>query len=374
MKKLEYQVRFTTPAFLGNAEQVGQWRTPPFKALLRQWWRIRNAKQCQYDYQSLREKEGELFGNAWLKPQNGSSRFRKSRVTLRLDKCKWSEGKLSSEQWPTDFERVATTRDGKSRVRADVYLGYGAVCPANRTQGRSISLRGKAINTNDCAVISLFPGEVANSLQDELQLIAWFGTIGSRARNGWGSLRLKPHEEARPLIDIPQAGNPLLASICREWTDCLGLDWPHALGSESSDPLVWITRKYDTWCEIMGCLANVRVAVRQVAKEFKEFGRNGIGGIHLLGYPAGSAWPLPPPVKRLATQLRFKVVQTDEGLVGVVAHFPCAFPGALMQKLEHEQKTWIKQNEETVWESIHKHLNACSRVRRLSQASQRTTT
>ncbi len=40
MQKLTYEVRFTTPAFLGNAEQKGQWRTPPFKALLRQWWRV----------------------------------------------------------------------------------------------------------------------------------------------------------------------------------------------------------------------------------------------------------------------------------------------------------------------------------------------
>ena len=40
MNKLEYQVRFLTPAFLGNAEQGGQWRTPPFKALLRHWWRV----------------------------------------------------------------------------------------------------------------------------------------------------------------------------------------------------------------------------------------------------------------------------------------------------------------------------------------------
>ncbi len=43
MKKLEYQVAFTTPAFLGNADQQAQWRTPPFKALLRQWWRVVHA-------------------------------------------------------------------------------------------------------------------------------------------------------------------------------------------------------------------------------------------------------------------------------------------------------------------------------------------
>jgi CRISPR-associated protein Cmr1 len=38
MVKQTYTVRFVTPAFLGNVEQQGQWRTPPFKALLRQWW------------------------------------------------------------------------------------------------------------------------------------------------------------------------------------------------------------------------------------------------------------------------------------------------------------------------------------------------
>lgn len=30
MKKLEYRVSFTTPAFLGNAEQQAQWRTAHF--------------------------------------------------------------------------------------------------------------------------------------------------------------------------------------------------------------------------------------------------------------------------------------------------------------------------------------------------------
>jgi hypothetical protein len=33
MLKLEYEVRFVTPAFLGNADQNGQWRTPQSLAL-----------------------------------------------------------------------------------------------------------------------------------------------------------------------------------------------------------------------------------------------------------------------------------------------------------------------------------------------------
>jgi CRISPR-associated protein Cmr1 len=33
MIKKEFTVRFNTPAFLGDAEQTGAWRTPPFKSI-----------------------------------------------------------------------------------------------------------------------------------------------------------------------------------------------------------------------------------------------------------------------------------------------------------------------------------------------------
>lgn len=37
MQKLTYRVSFVTPAFLGNAEQTGQWRVPPFKGGTYEW-------------------------------------------------------------------------------------------------------------------------------------------------------------------------------------------------------------------------------------------------------------------------------------------------------------------------------------------------
>ena len=43
MLTLHYTLSFNTPAFLGNAEQQAQWRTPPIKALIRQWWRVVKA-------------------------------------------------------------------------------------------------------------------------------------------------------------------------------------------------------------------------------------------------------------------------------------------------------------------------------------------
>ncbi|MCX7673545.1 MAG: hypothetical protein N2Z63_08105, partial [Thiobacillaceae bacterium] len=94
MKTLEYTVRFNTPAFLGNAEQQGQWRTPPFKAQLRQWWRVAYAADHGFriTVADMRCEEGLLFGNAWL-----DKAFCKSLVQLRLDR--WDTGKLSKKVW-----------------------------------------------------------------------------------------------------------------------------------------------------------------------------------------------------------------------------------------------------------------------------------
>ncbi|MGQ0658983.1 MAG: hypothetical protein ACT4NU_13010 [Chromatiales bacterium] len=62
MRKLEYQVTFTIPAFLGNAGQQAQWRTPPFRTLLWRWWRVKVTAECNSSTQELRENQREPFG------------------------------------------------------------------------------------------------------------------------------------------------------------------------------------------------------------------------------------------------------------------------------------------------------------------------
>lgn len=66
MKQLNYTLSFTTPAFLGNAEQQAQWRTPPIKALIRQWWRVVKAPKLDrpFNVNDLRAAENALFGAA----------------------------------------------------------------------------------------------------------------------------------------------------------------------------------------------------------------------------------------------------------------------------------------------------------------------
>ena len=362
-----YAVRFTTPAFLGDADQNGYWRTPPFKALLREWWRIAVAKEYGYDHRRLREAEGRLFGNAWLEPKNKQSQFCRSQVVLRLDS--WESGKLVSAAWPGGpMESVVTTCDGKGCVRADVYMGYGPVIPPSRKENRpNIVIRNaiKPTSSDDPApqLHIGFKPDQKTEINNALQLMQWFGAMGSRSRNGWGSLALEAISGTPTLSLAPPANDPLIVQISRSWQECLKNEWPHALGTEAGTPLIWTTEPKTNWREAMGCLANVKVEVRQAAKNLA--GPDGIGGIHFLGYPAGGKWEIRKLGKeaRLASQLRFKAIQTPKGWIGIVFHVPCRFPDVLRLNLSEMQRNWIAQNEQQVWRTIHDTLRRSRRLR-----------
>ena len=371
MQELSYIVSFTTPAFLGNAEQQAQWRTPPFKALLRQWWRVAAASQFNYNHQQLREAEGRLFGHAWLendRDEKGKKvAARKSLITMRLEP--WDIGKQHSSDWPGGrMDEVITTKDGKGRVRADVYLGFGAVLPPSKKEGRnSIELRGMAIKSGEQATFRLrTPDEHKDSIQSALILAHLFGALGSRSRNGWGSLSL-----SNAALDIAT-----LEPYARPLTSCLKLDWPHALGKDTTGLLIWVTEAKQDWRAVMSALAHIKIGIRIEAKKYRD--RGGIGGAHLLGYPAGKTWTLREFSKgipnrddqeaRLAAQVRFKVLQTPQGLVGIVYHLPAKLPDALMARLNPSQRAWVDANELKIWQSIHRYLDNNSKIQRAGDA------
>ena len=87
-----YTLHFATPAFLGNAEQSGQWRTPPIKALLRQWWRVAYAagQPGAVNVSAMREAEGRLFGSA--SHNGGRPRPRRYSLSVGLSGQRFVDG------------------------------------------------------------------------------------------------------------------------------------------------------------------------------------------------------------------------------------------------------------------------------------------
>lgn len=366
MKTVKHTLCFLTPAFLGDAHQNGRWRTPPIKHELRHWWRVAYAADHGFhvNVAEMRREEGLLFGNAWLEGE-----FCKSQVRIRLSR--WDEGRL--RQWHQDTGVIhpeVKNREGNLMpVGSTLYLGYGPLV-FDRDNRRTALKGNAAIQAQEAATLAIAcPESAALRLEHALWLMDRFGTLGGRARNGWGSYHLLP---SPPGTGEGGEGLPL-----RDWRECLNLDWPHAIGQDEKGPLIWQTKPHDDWKSLMRTLAIVKIGLRtqfrlfldQKAGDRQVYKRGQPAGIdhgkpqdrHWLAYPVTHHSVAPWDKEkinnktvqlnlRLPNQLRFKARQTADGkLVGVIFHMPHLPPPAF-----NPDRAAI----ERVWRCVHEFLSA----------------
>jgi CRISPR-associated protein Cmr1 len=350
MQELSYQISFNTPAFLGNVDQQAQWRTPPIKALIRQWWRVVVAQDTALDVAALRRAEARLFGTA---SDNGALRSQQSQLRIRLDN--WADGMM--RQWPGDEPREGHPEVG--RVGTELYLGYGpldydkATRQAKLNTSRSSGVQRTAIDGKSRAGLRLrLPAVATAELQAALQLVQWFGTLGSRSRNAWGSLHLDARDGAALQPLSVAALNPWL----RPWRQCLKLDWPHAIGCDDRGPLVWRTPERATWREVMRDLARIKIAFRTQAAPFPDERPGALRSRHLIAYPVTNHDVQLPGWGRngrLPNQLRFKLQRTGSNrLRGVIVHLPCHLPPPLAAGVQGRLP-----DELSLWQDVHRVLD-----------------
>ncbi|PJF46145.1 MAG: hypothetical protein CUN48_15290, partial [Candidatus Thermofonsia Clade 3 bacterium] len=176
--------------------------------------------------------------------------------------------------------------------------------------------------------------------------------LGGRSRNGWGSYELLPAPEGGSGAERKRL--PL-----RLWSDCLALDWPHAIGQDEKGPLIWKTAEHDDWKSLMRTLAIVKIGLRTQLRFTTGRGAPHPEERHWLAYPVTNHDVRTWNALRLPNQLRFKVRRTEGGkLIGVIFHMPHLPPAAFAPN-----RTAI----EKVWECVHQFLNALMQV-----ADQRT--
>ena len=345
MQTLRYLLAFQTPAFLGNASQQAQWRTPPIKALLRQWWRVAVAQELGYDVARLRQREAALFGTA---ADEGDSR--QSRIRIRLSH--WDEGKL--KDWPR--HATVTHQEVSAPVGSDLYLGFGPL--EYNKASRSTALKNNAaIQAGASATLSLaFPQENAAHIQTALRLMDRYGTLGGRSRNGWGSFSLLPADAQTAAFE----GEPATRTT-HNWQQALQLDWPHALGSDARGLLAWQTRPFDNWPGLMQELARLKIGLRTQFVLPKARPDGQIHQRHWLAYPVThhsvSAWG---GNARLPNSLRLKVRPAPgnpQQVVGVVFHMPCLPPQSFGPNV---------QAITAVWQKVHGFLDASQHLTRIA--------
>lgn len=348
MIKHTYRLQLATPAFLGDADQRGTWRTPPLKALIREWWRIAVAPDVGYDVDVLKAREKALFGTAADDSREGNQ---KSRIRLALQH--WNEGKMHEHQ-PLAMVRHDEVQRTKYQVEPLNYLGYG---PIDRGRLKN----GAAIQANEVNWLKLvFPDANAKEIVLALSLANWFGTIGGRGRNGWGSLEWRAQDDSTPALASMTLAILERTDCVRPLARCLDLDWPHAIGVDNKGPLVWQSmQRYGDWGKAMRFLAQTKIGFR-VALGF-------VGGQvhrepqrrHVLAYPVTShkvaGWE-GANKGRLANTLRFKLhTESDGTLRALIYHTPCK------PTLPHQGIDLLD-----TWREVHSLLDANAQLTRLA--------
>lgn len=267
------------------------------------------------------------------------------------------------KEWHAD-NAISHQETDVPKIGAELYLGFG---PLTRGDTGKKTNNGKPIKDTIFAPIRddpekrkrtaiddkvkttlrlMFPSDYEAELCATLQLIAWFGTVGSRSRNGWGALQID-HNHLKSLTRSD------LERLCvtRQLSECLGEEWPHAVGKDDNGPLVWKTKVTGDWRAIMKELARIKIAFRtQPRLSLNGVLQGQFAPRHLLAYPVthhlvnGTGWG---GQGRLANQIRFKLAKTNNGqLEGVIVHLPCALPSemaaAVGGKAAHGEqiKTW----------------------------------
>lgn len=338
MLKREFKICLNAPAFLGDAEQKGVWRTPPIKAMLREWWRVAAAPEQGYRHERLRQIEGELFGNAWLEND-----FSKSLVRMALEH--WKAGTLTQHTPLSKVPHPEAERAGKM-VEPLNYLGYG---PIDKGQFKN----GTALQANETNTLSLaYPDDPAHNIPQALQLIDWFGNLGGRSRNGWGSLSLSGQSALT-------WQHTTLTGVLRPLADCLKLDWPHAIGQDNHGPLIWESGAvFNDWQAAMKFLAQTKIGFRTHLGFTTGKGSSQIEDRHIVAYPVTDhdvrAWG---GQARLANQLRFKLFRDTDGKLRTrIYHTPHACP--LPTPMSAAQQA-------AVWQTVHRWLDQQATLTRL---------
>lgn len=357
MIKTTYHLQLASPAFLGDADQRGVWRTPPLKALIREWWRVAVAPTVGYNTHALKARETGLFGTA---ADEAGGDNRQSRIRLAL--AHWHEGRC--KDWPAGESRVThpevkDRNTGRTRpVGSELYLGYG---PLVFEQGSTrLKKNNAALQAGEDNQLKLaLPETERSELQCAITLAHWFGTIGGRSRNAWGSLLWRAESDTTEIQKISRAA--LEATGCTRALDgCLALDWPHAIGTDKKGVLVWRSNEtFSDWRAAMKFFAQTKIDFRTqfVFTTGKSSPR--VEDRHVLAYPVTNhsvgQWG---NNARLANTLRFKLhLEPDGRLRALIYHTPCkptpALPTGNVNLLD-------------TWQQVHRLLDAHPQLARLA--------
>jgi CRISPR-associated protein Cmr1 len=299
-----------------------------------------------------------LFGHAWL--DNGSWAMR-SRVRIRLEH--FNTGTLEKDKWQFNEKKVKHPEVGFG-VGSDLYLGFGPLLYSK--ENKRTELKQKAIKAEEKnSLILIYPKQNEETFKQIMQLIHWFGTLGGRSRNGWGSIAVKAvnltssgitpslhlENEAQD-YSILLSGKANLIAFQRPLKSCLTEEWPHAIGEDEKGVLIWKTEACNTWMQVMRQLAEIKIGYRTSLSVISSFDER-----QILALPVTHHTPRDLKNDRVTNQLRVKLIKHQDRFYGLVFHLPCKIPKVVSDKLKQPAAQILLANQEAIWLKVHQYLD-----------------
>lgn len=197
IKKITFEIETITPMFLSGADQgKAELRASSIKGLLRFWWR---ALQAESDLDKLRKKESQIFGSS--EEGGGGSSFG-IRVIAKDDL------KPTKNKFP-DNPRYKVQVEGKPfKINILEYLAYGTYEYVQR-QGNVFTREYYPEKKQFDIILNFRDVAWQNDVLKAFYAFCIFSGVGSRSRNGFGSLNIANMEKSFENIkDIISVKNP----------------------------------------------------------------------------------------------------------------------------------------------------------------------
>ncbi|SEH05254.1 type III-B CRISPR module RAMP protein Cmr1 [Candidatus Venteria ishoeyi] len=183
-----YQI--VTPMFLGDAEQgLAPVNSMSFKGLMRFWWRALNWRRVdgnssEEQLKDLHRAEAQLFGTANHQhyPDNGQSLF----ILQVKHHCRQT---CSGKNYPAPYKSQSA------------YLGFG-LFKMGEHKDRDAWDKHKHAFTVSLILSPHISTEQSAQLLEVLQAIGLWGSLGSRSRNGFGSIALASLTQNSQSLDV----------------------------------------------------------------------------------------------------------------------------------------------------------------------------
>jgi len=323
---LDLSVKVLTPMFLGGADGNAELRAAPFKAALRYWWRI---TQGNIPHDELLKKEQGLFGGILSKPC-------KSLVNITVTGSVRTGNVDEQDSIGSKLNPEANNRN----VPLNAYLGMGPI----HFKGKYTK---KRIVPDEQFNLSITFPATESVMVDTLSLLKEFGTIGARARNGWGSFELEALNNNISLLSRQQLFEKYGQKISSIFST--NKEYPCCLGTTENKPLLWEIGVESRWQDAMKLAGKTYMDLRQQLP-FPKKTPQGVQKRHILGYPVTNhilpAWG--GKEGRMPSQLRIIIRKDRNGFRVYFFHLPHKIP-----------KSWDNRlgTELSVWQSIHSWLD-----------------